>query len=251
MGVQLVAERVDSELAADGKHLRRECLVQLDDLDVVDRHLRLSEYLAHRFDRPDAHDLRSDTRDGGSDDSRERHDSELSRARVTHNDDRGGAVVQGAGVAGRHLSTRLERRLELGQPLERGVRARSVVLRDTVPGSDLPLEEPSCLRRDGSFLGLLGKAVHVLAGDVPLLGDVLRRQTHWDIDVRNGCVVTEQLRVQLLGVLGIAIHLGDRFDAGGDVRVALAGANRMERHADRLQARGAETVHGRSWHGLR
>ena len=60
--VQLVAERVDAELAADGKYLRRERLVQLDDVDLVDRHPGLLQRHAHRLDRADAHDLGCDAR---------------------------------------------------------------------------------------------------------------------------------------------------------------------------------------------
>ncbi len=141
VGVQLVAERVDAELAADGKHLRCERLVQLDHVDFVDRHSGLLEHLAHRFDRADAHDLRCHARDGGRDDSRERCDPELARARVTHHDNGRRAVVQRTGVARRHLSARLERGLQLRQLLERGVRPRPIVLGDAVPGSDLALEE--------------------------------------------------------------------------------------------------------------
>ena len=173
-----------------------------------------------------------------------------SRARVTHYHDRGRAVVQGAGVACRHLSARLERRLELRELVEGRVRSRPVVLCDAVPGSDLALEEPGFLRGDGALLRLLSEAIHVLAGDVPLFGDVLRGQAHRDVDVRDRRVVAEQLRVQLLGVLRIAVDLCDRFDARSHVGVALARANRMERHTDRLQARRAEAIHCRAWDGL-
>jgi hypothetical protein len=70
--VELVAERVDAELAADGQHLRGERLVQLHHVDVVDRHAGLLEHLAHALDRADAHDLRLDARDRRRDDPRAR-----------------------------------------------------------------------------------------------------------------------------------------------------------------------------------
>ena len=56
--------------------------------------------------------------------------------------------------------------------------------------------------------------------------------------------------MELLGVLGVAVDLGDRLDAAGDEGVALAGLDRVEGHADRLQRRGAEAVDRRARNGL-
>ena len=175
---------------------------------------------------------------------------ELARARVRHHDDRRRAVVQRARVARRHLPARLEHGLELRELLERRRAPRAVVGGDAVPRRDLALEEAGVLRGDRALLRALRVAVHVLARDVPLLRDVLRRQPHRDVDVRDRRVVAEQLRVQLLRVLRIAAHLRRRLDAGRHERVALAGADRVEGHADRLQARRAEAVHGRAGNRL-
>ena len=49
---------------------------------------------------------------------------------------------------------------------------------------------------------------------------------------------------------GIAVDLGDRLDAAGDEGVSLAGLDRVERHPDRLQRRGAEAIDRRPGHGL-
>src|SRR5690348_15452274 len=48
--VQLVAERIHAELAAYRQHLRGERLVQLNHVDVLDRHAGVREHLAHRLD---------------------------------------------------------------------------------------------------------------------------------------------------------------------------------------------------------
>src|SRR5215208_441548 len=43
--VELLAERVDADLPAHGQHLRGERLVQLHDVDVLDRHARVVEHV--------------------------------------------------------------------------------------------------------------------------------------------------------------------------------------------------------------
>jgi hypothetical protein len=61
---------VDAELVAAGHYLRGERLVELDDVDVLDRHRRLLEHALHGGDRAEAHDLRADRGDRGGDDPR-------------------------------------------------------------------------------------------------------------------------------------------------------------------------------------
>ncbi len=61
-------------------HLRRERLVDLDEVHVVDRHPGALESLTARPDRSEPHDLRVEGRDAARDDPRERPDSELVRA---------------------------------------------------------------------------------------------------------------------------------------------------------------------------
>ena len=68
VGVELV--RVDAELVAAGHDLRRERLVHLDHVHVVDRHARRLEHRPDRRDRAEAHDLRANRRHRGRDDAR-------------------------------------------------------------------------------------------------------------------------------------------------------------------------------------
>ena len=168
-----------------------------------------------------------------------------------HDDHRRSAVVQRAGVAGGHLAARLEGRLERGELLVGRRAPRAVVQLDAFVRGQLALEEPGVLRRDRALLRALREPVHLLTRDVPVLGHVLGGQAHRDVDVRDRRVVAEQRGVELLVALRIAVDLRDRLDAGGDERVALAGLDRVVRHADRLQARGAEPVDGRPRHARR
>jgi hypothetical protein len=54
--------------------------------------------------------------------------------------------------------------------------------------------------------------------------------------------------MQFLRRLRIAVHLRDRLDAGRNVGVTLTGSDRVERHPDRLQRGGTETVDRGSRH---
>ena len=185
----------------------------------------------------------------------QRLDAELGRALLGHEHERGRAVVQRAGVAGRDLAVVAEDRRELLQLLVGGGGTRPVVgvddrsVRARVR-RQLAREMTGGLRSDGALLRLLGEAIHVLARDVELVGDVLRGHPHRDVDVRDRALA-HQLRVQLLGVLRIAVDLRDRLDAGGDIDVALARLDRVERHPRRLERGGAEAVDRRSRHAVR
>ena len=82
-----------------------------------------------------------------------------------------------------------------------------------------------------------------LARDLAARGDLLGGQAHRDVDVVRRALRAVELRV--LGLLGDARAepgARDGLDAGGDVLVALAGLDRVEGHAQRLQRRGAEAV---------
>ena len=125
-------------------------------------------------------------------------------------------------------------------------RARPVVCLDSLVRRDLAREEAGVLRGDRALLRLLREPVHVLARDVPALGDVLGRQPHRDVDVRDRRVVAEERRMKLLFRLRVPAHLRGRLDPACDECLALAGLDRVEGHADRLQARRAETVDRRA-----
>ena len=151
-GIQLLAERIDAELAADREHLGGERLVQLHDVDVLDRHARLLQDSAHGADRTDSHDLRLDARDGRRDDPGPRLDAEFPRLLLAGDDDCGCTVVQRARVSGRDLAVRPEGRLELGELLERGAATGAVVRGHAVPRRELAGEEAAVLGGDRALL---------------------------------------------------------------------------------------------------
>src|SRR5207245_9101259 len=126
--VQLVAEGVDPDAARRGDDLRREGLVDLDDVDVVDAHPGALERLPRGVDRAEAHELRFQRRKSGGNHAGDGFDAELVGSALRHDDDRGGAVVPRARVAYRHGAALAERRLPGCRPLRRRPGTRAVVL---------------------------------------------------------------------------------------------------------------------------
>ena len=119
--------RVDAPLVAARHDLRGERLVELEHVDVGDRHAGLLEHLRDRGDRAEAHDLRPDRGDRRGDDPRPRLQAERVRPLVGHHEHRGGAVVERAGVAGRDRALGVEGGLELDEHLRRRAGPRAVV----------------------------------------------------------------------------------------------------------------------------
>ena len=153
---------------------------------------RSSDLLA-RVDRAEAHDLRRQRRDAGRDDPRQRREAELLRLGVAHDDERGGAVVERAGVAGRDGAGLAEHRLERLHLLQRRAGPRAVVLahhgavgqRDR---RDLALEEAVGDRLLGAVLALDAPLVLLEPADAAQRGDVLGRLAHRDVDVGQRAV---------------------------------------------------------------
>ena len=91
---------LDPAFVHDRDHLGGEGLVQLDRVDVADRHPGPVEDLLDRADRGHAHQLRLVAVGGGGDDPGARGQAQLLGLGVAHQQHRGGAVVERAGVAG-------------------------------------------------------------------------------------------------------------------------------------------------------
>src|ERR1019366_4860392 len=207
---------VDAQLFPAGHDLGGERLVDLDDVDVADRHSRVLEQLLYRRDRPDAHDLGANRRDRRGDDARLRREAAVTGAFLGHDQERRRPVVERAGVAGSHRAALLERRAQGAELLERRTRARAVVLPDHLLGHvdlvalavlvlvrgrrhrhDLPVEVPGGLRLHGARLGNDGPFGLSLAADVVLLGHVLSGEAHRDVDVVHRALRAVQLVVEL------------------------------------------------------
>ena len=119
---------IELQLAFAGDHLRGEGLVDLDQVDVGEREAGLLEDLLRRGHRADAHDLGRNPGPAHPHDPRERLPALRLRARLRHQDHRGGAVGEAGGVAGGDRSTFAEHGRQGREPFERGVRTRMLVL---------------------------------------------------------------------------------------------------------------------------
>ena len=126
--VDLVA--IEAQLLLAREVLRREGLVDLDQVEIVERQLRALERLADRRRRAHAHQRRLDA------DRRPRHDAaeRLRAARLrgilAGDHQRRRAVDDAAGVAGRHDAVLLEHRRQLRQDLHRRLGPHVIVLLD-------------------------------------------------------------------------------------------------------------------------
>src|ERR1700694_446467 len=253
--IELVAEGIDTELPSRWDDLRGERFVDLDDVDVIDRHARPLERLPRRLDRSEAHDLRLQRRDAGGDDPGQRADPEILGLTVGGDHDRGRAVVERTRVAGGYPPVFSEHWLQGGEHLHRGVRPRPVIavhggaVRQR-HGDDLAVEEPAVARLYRTRLTLDRVTIHLLARDLLQIGDVFCGLPHRDIDVRI------LLRIASLEtwVLGIGL-VGESIDvsrytlhADREEGVAFAGLDGMERHAAGLQRGGTVAVDGGAGH---
>ena len=104
---------VDAEVLVRRHDLRRERLVDLDQVDVADGHAGVGQGPRGRLDRAETHDLGGERADPGRHDPGQRGEPELGGPGVGHDDDRGGAVVERAAVAGGDHAVGTEDRLQL------------------------------------------------------------------------------------------------------------------------------------------
>ena len=159
-------------------------------------------------------------------------------------------------------------RLELGQLLDRGARARAVVLVDDLGAvgqrqrGDLALEEPVLAGTATARCWDRAANSSISSRETSFeLGDVLGGLAHRDVDVGQAVerrprrlppspsASTDGPRPRSkrgLWVSGSAVgaalaEAADRLDAGGDEHVALAGLDRVRGHADGLQATTSST----------
>src|SRR5438132_1634476 len=72
---------IDRQLAETGEHLRGKRLVQLDEIDLIQRQPRDLQHLSNRWNRADAESLRLDARGRERNEARERLQAALLRER--------------------------------------------------------------------------------------------------------------------------------------------------------------------------
>src|SRR5579862_7521932 len=113
--VQVHLRRIDLEVAQAGDRLRGEGLVDLDEVDLVDRYAGALQRLAAGRHRTDPHDLRRAAGDGDRADAGERLQPMLFRERLGADERRRGPIGQRRRGSGGDASGLLEGRLEPGK----------------------------------------------------------------------------------------------------------------------------------------
>ena len=176
--VHVHLRRVEPQLPDDGDALRRERLVQLDQVEVRDGNARARQQLLHGGNRADAHDARVDAGDGTADERAERLDAEGARLLLGGDHERRSAVVDARGVAGSDGAAGPERRLEAGELLERRVGPRVLVAHDVADGHELLVEAARVGGGGPAPVRLEGECVLFLARDAVTLGHVLAGLAH-------------------------------------------------------------------------
>ena len=252
--VRIELVRGQAQRLGHGHGLGGEGLVQLDDVDVVDRLAGQLERLRDRPRRRVAHDRRLDARDRPGAQHEPRCKAPFACLREPHEQHGGRAVVDAGGVARRHRAALLEDGLQAGQLLRRG-RARVLVLDERLTRTrgldrdDLLLEAALLDRICGSLLAEQRERILLLAGDALLLRDVLGRDAHLIPAERIGQQGERPVDLlvraeppagaRAIGEERLAAH---RLVAAGDDDPRLAREDRLRAAHDRLQARGAEAI---------
>ena len=248
---------IPAQPLVDGAGLRREGLVGLDQVEVLDGPAGLLQRLLGSGDRPRAHDRGVDAGVCPGDDAGERRDAPLPGLLQRHEDDGRRAVVDAAGAARRDRAVLIEGRAELGKRLvghavldELVVGEHGLALaRLDDDGDDLVLELAGLLGGLSLVLRGDGEAVLLLARDLPLAGHVLGRVAH--VVAVEGVPQAildhgvDELHVAHLGAVaqvGAVRRLAHALLAAGDDDVGGAERDLLGAERDRAQARAAQLV---------
>ncbi len=246
----------DAELVAPREHLDRERLVQLEQVDVVERDTRLLEHAPRRRNRAVAHQMRLDAGVREPDETQLRRELQLVHRRLPGKQCGRCAVRETGGVAGGHASARPERGLQLGEPVQRRVGSEKLVARGHLPAvvgehrhrHDRLPHDAVLPRGRGTTLRLHRKRVRALLRDRgEAVVQILRGLSH-----HGGRLVDEPLRDEPRVEVDVVAHrvVAHVLDASGnrDVHGAERDLARGRGHG-RERAR-AHAVDRESRHGV-
>jgi hypothetical protein len=257
----------ETELTGHREALRSEGLVELDEVDLIDRQAGLLEQLARGRSGSDPHDARWNTCDGRGDHARLGREPEALHCGLRGDQQRAGTVVDARRVAGRHGAGLAKRCPQLRERFERRVRSRMLVaihLHDLALAAcdrhrdDLLSEPAALLRSDRLLLARQCEAILRLTRHAVLGSDVLCRLGHRvDAVLRLHQRVHEapaDRGVEDLGIAAerarrLALHercTRHRLDAARYQQVHLASLDRAGRDADRVHAGAAQPVDRRA-----
>src|SRR5438093_7605471 len=245
---------LEAEVLLDGEILRREGLVDLDEVHVLDAQARAREGLTRRGRGADAHDVRVDSADAAGDDAGHRRETGLPRRRLAREHQCRGTVVDPARVARGHGPVLLEPRLEGRELLERRVRAdvlvpvddRRALLRLHLDGNDLLREATGLARLRRELVRAVGELVGRLAAAAVLSPEVLRGVRHAEpvvrVDERDPQVVLELVLAERQPPARAADDVRREahvLAAAGEDEVGVAETYLVRAEEDRLQSRAA------------
>jgi hypothetical protein len=240
--------QAELEIRGDYVHeeaLRRERLVQLDEIDLVQVDSRSGEQLPNRRHGPDPHHARVDSRNGAADERAERLDAKRASALLARDHERGGAVVDPARVSGRDRPAFAKRRLERRHLLGVRVGSRVLVPSDAGDFDDLFVEAARLVGGRPTLLRAQRELVLFLAAHPVPIGDVLARLAHrlerehlFHARVREAPAerrVPDLLLSAATGIVGFCHHergAAHGFDSPCDEQVAVTGRDRMRGRDD-------------------
>ena len=257
---------IPAHVFVDRAGLGGEGFVGFDQIEVLVLPSRPRQRLAAGRDRPGAHHRRIDPGGGEGGDARQRGQPTFGRLGGGHDDQRAGAIVDAAGVAGGDRAVLAECRAQLAHGVHGAVVADIFVLIDhhialaalDGDGRDFTGEFAGFLRGAGLVLAGDGEFVLFFAGDLVGAGDVFRRGAHviavegvpqpvFDHGVDEGHVAHSGAGAQIGGVRRHA----HAFLPAGDHHAAFAGADLLGGESDRAQAGAAHLVDAERRRGVR
>ena len=238
------------ELALPGGDDRRERLVDLEQVDVVDRHPVALEELPRRRDRAGEHDHRVDADRRLVDDPRARREPELLGLLARHQQHRGRAVGDLRRVARGDLAVLLERRLELPRAPRGVVSGRMPWSVDVRVAVDLDRDD---LALEAALLGRLVRRAGASAR--PSSSSSERGISHWSAIISALRALRRQVVAAPAARAGTARRTRRRLrcrrrhrdvahvlDARADHDVVDAGGDQRGGEVDRLLGRAALAV---------
>nr|BFF22916.1 hypothetical protein GCM10025732_08810 [Glycomyces mayteni] len=237
------------------ERLRRIGLVELHGVEVVPADPGAFEGAFGGGDRPDAVPVRLDGGDRAGDDARQ-GPAVVGRGPFAAEEERGGAVAEGAGVPGGDGAAGAERGPEPGEDLGGGRGADRLVAVEFVQGQDLVGEGPGLPRGVGEAVAAGGEGVLGFAADAELVGEDLGpfAEAHGPLRVHGGVdqapaeggvgEFESASRERLLGLREDPRGAAHRLDAPGDDEVGVAALDRAGRGDDGFGPGPAEAVDG-------
>ena len=267
-GVHTRVVVLQTQLAQHGQALRGKGFIELDHIELRQRQAGLRQHFLRGRRGAYAHDARRHAHRGHAHHAGARRQAVFGGAGFVGQQQRASAVIDAAGIAGRHRAVGAHHAFELGQCFQRGGTRMLVGVHDdgialflgNRHGRDFACQVAGLLR--GHRIELAGQRHAVLgfALDFEIGGNVFGRLGHRVHAVlffhqlvnktpADGGVIHRVAAAE--SALGLGHHKGraaHALDAAGNHQARLAGADGAGRRAHGVQARAAQAVEGGARH---